>query len=315
MTGLKLKTGAGTYLFAVTAILLWGMSYIWSDQLLRKGIPVEYFVLVRIFAAALILLLFNLLLKLDLRIKSRRDGALFVLLSAFEPFIYFICETYGIKLTESPTYSALIVASTPIFSVLFAFFFLREKMTLLNVIGIIVCLAGIVLVTISASTTGKYFTLGVILLLVAVFSEVGHATCVKSLGVKGYHPAVIVMYQFFIGSLMMLPLFLTRGLRDFEPSLYLSWEVFKPILSLALFCSSMAFSLWAACIKALGVAKSSIFLAMIPAVTALAGFILGQEILTSMQWLGIAVATFGVVLTQLNISLGAGKRGGASLRS
>ena len=38
---------------------------------------------------------------------------------------------------------------------------------------------------------------------------------------------------------------------------------------------------------------------MIPVVTALASFILGQEYLTGIQWIGIAIACCGVVLTQL----------------
>ena len=37
-------------------------------------------------------------------------------------------------------------------------------------------------------------------------------------------------------------------------------------------------------------------------VTALAGFILGDEILCGGQWAGLAIAVAGVILTQLNIS-------------
>ena len=63
----------------------------------------------------------------------------------------------------------------------------------------LICLAGLVLVTISASTIGEYFVFGVILLMIAVFAEVGHASCTKSLS-GDYKPEVIVMYQFLIGS-------------------------------------------------------------------------------------------------------------------
>ena len=284
------------YILSVLAIVLWGMSYIWSDRLLKLGIPVEFFVFVRIFIAGLVLLVFNVLSGKNIRLH-RKDFGLFVLLAMFEPLIYFVTETYGIKLTESPTYSSLVIASTPVFSVVAGVAFFKERVNLFNIFGVLICLGGLVMVTLCASSIGEYFIWGVILLIIAVFSEVGHASCTKSLTSK-YLPQVIVMYQFLIGSVMLLPLFLTKGIQTFDAHLYLSWEVLEPIIALAVFCSSVAFSLWAGAIKHLGVAKSSIFLAMIPIVTAFAGYISGQENLSTLQWLGIAVSVIGLIFSQ-----------------
>lgn len=284
------------YILSFIAVLLWGMSYIWSNTLMSLEIPVEYFVFVRIVIAGIFLLVFNIVMGENIKIK-RGDMKLFLLLSMFEPFIYFVCETHGIRLTESPTYSALIVASTPIFSVIAGLVIFKERFNILNMIGILICLGGIVMVTLCASQTGDKFIWGVILLVIAVLAEVGHASCTKFLS-DGYKPQVIVMYQFLIGSIYLLPLFLTRGLDGFEMKKYLSWDVMGPIVCLSILCSSIAFSLWANTIKHLGVAKSSIFLAMIPVVTAVAGWMLGQESLLPLQWLGIAVSCIGVVMSQ-----------------
>ena len=103
------------YTVSLLAIVLWGMSYIWNDRLLRLGIPVEYFVYVRVLMAGMLLLLYKIVVGHNIHIH-RKDSFKFLALAACEPFIYFVCETYGIQLTESPTYSALIIASTPIFS-------------------------------------------------------------------------------------------------------------------------------------------------------------------------------------------------------
>ena len=103
------------YLLSVLAILLWGMSYIWSDSLIAAGIPIFFFVPLRIAIAGFILLLFNLLSGHFEPIASK-DLWKFLLLSLFEPLIYFLCETYGIKETGLPTISAMIIASVPIFS-------------------------------------------------------------------------------------------------------------------------------------------------------------------------------------------------------
>ena len=49
------KIGGGklvsVYLLSLLSVVLWGMSYLWSDRLLAIGIPVEYIVFVRIFIA------------------------------------------------------------------------------------------------------------------------------------------------------------------------------------------------------------------------------------------------------------------------
>ncbi len=140
------------------------------------------------------------------------------------------------------------------------------------------------------------FVLGIILLMLAVFSEVGHASLTKLLA-DGYKPQVIVMYQFLIGSVYFLPFFLTKGIESFDARL-VSWKVLEPILALSVLCSSLAFSLWAMAIKRLGVAKSSVFLAMMCVATALIAEIIGREHLTILQWIGVFVAVLGIVLSQ-----------------
>lgn len=284
------------YVTATVSIVLWGMSYIWSNALIATGVPVEYFVFVRVILAGLLLLALNLLLRRSLRI-CRRDLWKFLLLAACEPLIYFLCETYGIKFTESPTYSALVVATTPIFSIVAGVLLFREKVGWVNIVGMAVCLGGLVMVTLCTESVGERFLLGVCLLLVTALAEVGHASFTKLLA-SDYRPEVIVMYQFLIGAVYLLPLFLTEGLRDFDAATYLTWDVWGPALGLAVFCSGIAFSLWAVTIKNLGVARACIFLAMIPVVTAVLGFLFGQESLGALQWAGIAVACGGLVLTQ-----------------
>ena len=284
------------YIVSVVSIVLWGMSYIWSDQLLRLGIPVVYIVCIRSLVAGIVLMLLNLAMGHSIRIR-KEDLPKFLLLAFCEPFIYFVCETYGIKLTESPTYSALVIATAPIFSVAAGVALFHERVNWVNIFGILVCLVGLGIVTHGATSVGEHFVAGVLLLIVAVISEVGYASCTKALSSR-YKPMVIVQYQFLIGGILLLPLFFTLGMKDYDAAVYMSWDVWKPILCLSILCSSIAFTLWASTIKNLGVAKASIFLAMIPVVTAVIGAILGTELLTTLQWTGIAIAFSGLVLTQ-----------------
>ncbi len=283
------------YLVSVFAIILWGISYIWTDMLINLDIPVFYFVFVRIFLAGIILFLLNATRGRITKIH-RKDLPKFLLLAFFEPFIYFLCESYGLKETGSPTLSAMIIATIPIFSIGAGLIFFKEKINIVNVIGILLCIGGICLVVMSRDTIGENFIVGIILLLIAVISEVGHASITKSLSFN-YSSQIIVMYQFLIGSVYLFPLFVFKGLDNFSMD-YLSGDVLYPIFCLAFLCSSMAFSLWVSTIKSLGVAKSSIFSALIPVVAAIVAWILGQESLNLRQVAGILLSTAGVIFSQ-----------------
>ena len=285
-----------TYVASSFAIILWGMSYIWTDKLIALNIPIFYFVFVRILLAGLILFLFNTAYARIKRIQ-RQDLGKFLLLAFFEPFIYFICETYGLKETGSPTISALIIATIPIFSIAAGRIFFKEKVTAFNIVGVVLSLVGIVLVAMAHGELGKNFILGIMLLVIAVIAEVGHASITKSLS-GNYSSQIIVMYQFLIGSIYLLPLFIWKGLDGFNMQVYFSAEVWYPLICLAVLCSSLAFSLWVSTIKNLGVAKSSIFSALIPVAAALIAWMLGHELMNTRQWIGIAISTVGVIMSQ-----------------
>ena len=282
------------YISSSFAILLWGMSYIWTDKLLALGIPVFYFVFVRILIAGVVLFLLNAAYGRIKRIQ-KQDLKKFLLLALFEPFIYFVCETYGVELT-SPTISAMIIATIPIFSIAAGRIFFKERITGLNIAGVILSLMGIIMVIMKGTIAGKDLMWGIILLLIAVIAEVGHASITKSLS-GNYSSQIIVMYQFLIGSVYLLPLFVWKGLDGFNAQVYFSADVWYPLICLSILCSSLAFSLWVSTIKTLGVAKSSIFSALIPVVTALIAWLLGTE-MTALQWGGLAISTIGVILSQ-----------------
>ena len=285
-----------TYIASIFAITLWGMSYIWTDKLIALNIPIFYFVFVRILMAGLVLFLFNTAYGRIKRIQ-RQDIPKFMLLAFFEPFIYFICETFGLKLTGSPTLSAMVIATIPIFSIGAGIIFFKEKVNFINIIGILFSLVGIVMVAMAKGALGEHFIWGVVLLLVAVISEVGHASITKSLA-GNYSSQIIVMYQFLIGAIYLFPLFIWKGIDGFNFEVYFSAEVWYPLICLAILCSSLAFSLWVSTIKNLGVAKSSIFSALIPVAAAIIAWVLGHEYLNSRQWIGILVSTAGVILSQ-----------------
>ena len=285
------------YLAAMLTVTLWAMSYIWSDRILDAGIPVEFFVPIRMFAAGVFLFIVNVATGQKMKMR-KQDWWMFVLLALCMPFTYFIAETYGLKFTESPTITSLVIATNPLFAMAAGMLIFKENFSRLNILGVFITLAGLALVTYTREETGALFIVGILILFIAVISEVSQIAFTKKLS-DHYSPSVITMYQFLFGAVLFLPLFLTKGIQDFEPHLYLSWKVMYPTLALALLCSATAFTSWAYAISKLGVARTSVFLAIVPIVTALLAFIFGEERLSLIQWAGLAVGMIGIYLTQL----------------
>ncbi len=284
------------YLAVAVSLFFWGISYLWTDRLVNFGIPVFYFVFLRSALAGLLLLVINVSTGNFQKIE-KGDLPKFLLLGFFQPLIYFLAESYGVKETGSPAISSMVIATSPIFTVGAGVLFFREKLTALNILGILIGIGGVCLVLFSKEELGPHYIIGIILLLIAVSSEAGHGTVTKKL-TANYTDLTIVMYQFLFGSLYMVPFFCTIGLKGFEMSWLTSLDVWIPILCLGLFCSGLCFTLWISAIRNLGLAKAGMTTVMIPVVAALASVIIGREHLGAVQWLGIAVAVAGVLMTQ-----------------
>ena len=282
---------------AMLTVMLWAMSYIWADRLLALNIPVEFFVPVRMLMAGVLLWIINIATGQKMHMH-RKDIVKYLLLSLCMPFIYFLAETYGLKFTESPTITSLIIATNPIFAMAVGMLIFRESFSKLNIAGVFIAIAGLWIVTFTRTATGPMFAVGIAILFIAVISEVSQIAFTKALS-DSYSPSVIVMYQFLLGSVFFVPMFLTKGISSFEPGLYLSWKVIYPTLSLALLCSATAYTSWAYAIGKLGVARTSVFLAVVPLVTAVLAFVLGEETLSGLQWAGLAIGLVGIYLTQL----------------
>ena len=287
---------AKTYLLTMLAIVLWGFSFVWTNDILQKGIPVFTFLFIRLALAGSLLFAFAKLTG-KLQPIARKDVKFLILMAFFEPFIYFIGETYGIKATNSAVLSAVIIATIPIASLFVEKIFYNVPYTIFKVFGTAITLPGIVMVIMkNGESTSVDHYWGIALLFMAVAGATGYSSVVRKLS-GNYNSLTITTYQFVIGAAFFLPFFLGWGLDGVNSTLFSS-EVMVPLLSLAVLCSCVAFFFWVNAIKDLGMTRTNIFSALIPAVSAVGAAMLGQEEITLMSVIGIAVVTAGVIIAQ-----------------
>ena len=283
------------YIAICTAVILWGFSFVWTNSLLIKGFPVYSLVFLRMTVAAFVLSVISFAGKKVQKVK-KKDFGWFLLLVLLEPFIYFIGETFGLKIINSPTLGSIIISTIPIFASVAGLLIYKEKISAVNIFGISITLPGILLVVFQNGAINVSHYTGILLLFVAVFSAVGYSVVVKKLA-ETYNSYTIVTYQHILGALYFLPLFLINDYPTFSID-SLTPDIVKPILYLAILCSALAFILFITSIKKLGIARTNIFTALVPVVSAFGAYMLGHDTLNIRKITGIIIVVAGVIVAQ-----------------
>ena len=279
---------------ALLAMFFWSFSFVWFKVAYKAYEPLTV-VLFRISLSAVLMFVVARLMGKLQPLKKTDLGAM-ILLAFFEPFLYFMGESFGLKYVSS-TVAAVIVATIPLFTPFAAWYFYKEKMGRANFAGLLVSFAGVSLVVFDLSAGLTASPLGVALEFIAVLSTIGYAVILKKL-IHTYNGYTIVAWQNFFGIFMFLPFW---GI--FEASTALSTpfnaEAFGAIVKLAVFASILAFIFFTYSIRHIGINKSNMFINLIPVfVAVLSFFILGDEI-NAQKMLGIAVVIAGLFMAQL----------------
>ena len=286
------------YLAIIVTVFFWGMSFLWSDSVLDQNVPVFTFIFTRMVLAATVLTLFSLLTGQLQRIR-KGDLKWFAAMTAFEPFLYFLGETFGLKITGSPTLCSVIIATIPVFTLIVGQIFFHEKLSHLNRIGIFVAVAGVVAFIVIGGSLHTDYLYGIAVLFLAVAGSTGYTAICKKLVDKRYNAFTIVTWQFILAAGYFLVPFLIWDAPTWTTA-YLSWPVLRPILALAVLCSGVAFVLYAACVDHIGMTRTTVFLPLVAIVSAVAASLMGQDTILPLQMAGIVVAMAGVVMAQYN---------------
>jgi drug/metabolite transporter (DMT)-like permease len=274
-------------------MLFWGLSFIWSSVLLRYYQPVTIIFVRLILSTAF---LFTILWFSGMRrMVARRDYGLLILSAFFNPFLYFLCENYGLKLS-SPTVAAVIIATIPLFSPLIAFFAVKERLTLLNLAGIVISFFGVVVMLITRDLSLNSDVNGVLFLFGAVVSALFFSVLLKKLTNK-YSALMLVAWQNLIGIFLFFPIFLIYEAKT-AISIPINSQIISSFLLLSILASSAAFVLFAHTVKLIGVSKANIYSNLIPVFTAFFSYFLIGESFTIQKTLGILLVIGGVFLSE-----------------
>ncbi len=281
-------------LCAVGCEILYGMSYIFTKQATDEA-SAPYLLGWRFFlafAVMSILLVFGVI-KADFRGKSRKP---LILISVFSPVIYFTGETFGIRNTTALE-SGVFLACIPVVSLIASAVILNKKPSKIQVTGISVTLAGVLLTVLSASTSSSFSAAGYAFLFIAVISYALYCVFVDK--AFGYTGAEITYGMAFAGTAVFGIMALAEA-AFYDDVLGLITLPFRnegflaAVLYQAVGCSVAAFFMSNVAISRIGVNRTSSFIGVSTVVSIISGALILGESFTMFQIAGALIIIAGV---------------------
>ncbi|MEY1638403.1 DMT family transporter [Tenuifilum osseticum] len=286
----------GIYTAAVLAMFFWSLSYIWYKEVFQFYKPITL-VVGRLSISAIFLFITVGLIMRKLTKMKVSDLKYFLLLAFFEPFLYFIGESFGMTMV-SPTLGAVIIATIPLFSPLGEFYLYNTRITLMNFIGVLFSVIGVAMVVFYRGF-GKLDAnpLGIACMFLAVFAGLSYSLALRKL-TERYSVFTIITYQNTIALIYFIPLFFIFEFNHFL-TVGVSLRTLIPVVKLGIIASTFAFLLFMHSVKHLGVTKANAFANAIPVMTAFLSYFLINETITLVKALGIVMVVLGLFLSQI----------------
>ena len=218
-----------------------------------------------------------------------------LLMSAFEPCLYFLFETAALKNTEAAQ-AGMIVAMLPLLVAIGAHFILKEKVSRRTWAGFGLAVTGAALLSLQSTATAgaPHPILGNFLEFLAMCCATGYTILLKRLSAR-YSPLFLTATQALLGCLFFLPLMFLPGQR--LPAEF----VLVPALSVLYLGAAVtlaAYALYGYGVSKIPASQATAFLNLIPVATVvMARFTLG-EVFGPGQYLASALVLAGVFLSQ-----------------
>lgn len=277
----------------ILAMIFWAFSFIWFKVANIHFQPITI-VFLRLLIAVILLTTYLTITKRFVKIR-KSDYKLFLMMALFEPFIYFLGESFGLTYV-SATVCSVLISTIPVFATIGAWIFFKEKLKVINYLGIVLSFIGVLVFIMNKDGSISYNLKGLALIFMAVLAAVGYNLTLSRL-VHHYSPIFIVNVQNVIGAILFLPLFITMEFKSFI-GIPFNFKMFLPVIQLAAFASCAAFILFAFSVRKLGLLKANVFTNSIPLFTAFFSFILLGDKLTFQNMIGMVVVVAGLYMSQ-----------------
>lgn len=283
---------------------IWALNFIVGKIALRYFPPLTLASFRVVLAAILLVLLFPLCRRLPAfaeAARARQQGRAF---KDFWPFIYLgffgisvnqICFTVGLRYT-SVSHSSVIVGMGPIYALILAVLFRLESATLRKVAGMLIALAGVILMTSGAHDAQRSATMvGDAITLIGSLGFAMYGVLGKRVAAR-YDTLTMTTYNAVFGALLVLPIAIHSAhaigpLANWHAIPAAAW---LGLFYMAFFSSVLAYLFYFWLLRYLEITQLMSFSYLLPVTATILGILFLNERGTLVELLGGALALSGV---------------------
>ena len=233
-------------------------------------------------------------------LKVIKQKFLFFLLAAATGVSMFNTFVYIAGHYSSAINMAIIgTCSSPVMSVILARIFLKERIPPLRIAGILVCIAGILILLSKGNIQNLVsfkFTKGDWWILAAALTFAIYNTTVRKKPAT-IHPVNFLFVIFLLGTIILLPFYLFE--LNKEGGFDINGFTISSILYLGLGASVICFLIWNKAIVALGSGRTALFGNLIPVFSSIEAVLLLNEKITSIHIISFILVVTGLVIANL----------------
>ena len=287
-------------LMMAVCVIFWAFAF----PLIKIGLEELSFInltIMRFFIVVIVILVILLLQYKRFSKIHKKDILPIFLLGFFGVIVYHLGLNYGERLI-SPGTASLIIATIPIFIVILARVFLKEKIGMKKLIGITIAICGVILIslwgTLEATKESiiepinqmEYIYAPIAVLIAAIMGAIYTIAGKKLL--ERYSGFSLTIYAMLFGSIGLIP-FLNKSL-IYELS-NLSSTGWFAIIFLGIFSTIIGYGIWYIALEMKSASEISIYLYAIPVITTIISYIwLGYHI-TGYYFLGGSLIILGLI--------------------
>ncbi len=291
------KTTTG-HITALVTIMIWGTTFISTKILLADFTPIE----ILFFRFLLGLLVLIVIYPKRLKIKDKKQEIIFVAAGLCGICLYYLLENIALTYTMASNVG-VIISVAPFFTAVLSHVFLKteEKLKVQFFVGFVVAMIGICLI----SFNGKELELnpiGDILAVAAAFVWAVYSLLTRKISSYGLNTIGTTRKVFTYGILFMLPFLFVF---DFNLDVQ---KVIKPeyalnLIYLGVGASALCFVTWNYAVGVLGAVKTSVYIYIVPVITATSSVIVLKEEITWMAVIGIGLTLIGLFFSESKLKI------------
>jgi len=275
----------------IVSVIFWGASFIATKQALEELEPLLIIFLRQVLAISLLASI-AIHQKKNFSVNLKNHGRIFIL-SLIASFHLWIQVT-GLQYTSASN-TGWIIGITPVFMVLLGFLFFKERISPIQIFGILVAFGGLLLLVGKGDVTSidLISNKGDLLVLMSSFTWSVYSLVGKRITIE-YSPIMTILFLFIMMSIIVVPFALTA--ENISALINLTAAGWTSILFLGLLCSGIAYVFWAESLSRMPASKVGAFLYLEPFVTVFTAWIFLNEEISLLTFVSGLIIIGGVIL-------------------